>query len=94
MEAGRFKGLTEKERICQFCPYQTVENEPHLLCTCSLYTILRTSMYNNAYQRCTDFPINDGNKFYHLIRNEWRETVNVIDKAWSMRTQKLYLKHL
>ncbi len=69
-----------KNGICQFCPLQTVENEPHLLCTCSLYTILGTSMYNNLCQRCKDFAnMNDGETFYHLIRNERRETANLID---------------
>ncbi len=29
IETGRFKGLTENERICQSCPHQTVENEQH-----------------------------------------------------------------
>ncbi len=36
--------------------------------------------------------MNDGNRFYHLIRNEWRETANFIDKTWCMRTQKLFKK--
>ena len=93
IETGRFKGLTENERICKFCPHQAVENEQHFLCTCSLYTILRNSMYNNVCQRCIDFlNMNDGDKFYHRLTNEWRETANFIDKAWCMRTQKLYLK--
>ncbi len=93
IETGRFKGLTKNERICQYYPHQTVENEPHLLCTCSLYTTLRTSVYNNVCQRCIDFPnMNGGGKCYHLIRNEWRKTTNFIDKAWCMRTQKLYSK--
>ncbi len=78
--------------MCEFCPLQTVEHEQHfyVLVVC-LYTILRTSMYNNVCQRCIDFPnMNDGDKSYHLIRNEWRETANFIDKDWCMRTQKLY----
>ncbi len=91
IETDRFKESTENERICQFCPLQTVENEQHFLCICSLYTVLRTSMYNNVCQRCIDFPnMNGGDTFYHLIRHEWRETANFIDKAWCMRTQKLY----
>ncbi len=40
IETGRFKGLTENETNCQFCPHRTVDNEQHVLCTCSLYTIL------------------------------------------------------
>ncbi len=48
-------------------------------------------MYNNVCQRCIHFPnMNDGDKFYHLIRNEWREIANFIDKTWCMRTQNLY----
>ncbi len=75
IETGRIKGLTENEWICQCCPHQTVENEQHILYTYSLYTILRTSMYNNVCQRCIDFlNINYGDTFYHLIRHEWRET--------------------
>ncbi len=34
----------------------------------------------------------DGGKCYHLLSNKWRETTNFIDKAWCMRTQKLYSK--
>ncbi len=50
-------------------------------------------MYNTICQRCRDFPnMNDDNKCYHLLRNEWRHTANFIDKAWCMRTQKLYSK--
>ncbi len=46
---------------------------------------------NNVCQRLIDFPnMNDGDKFGHLIRNKWRETTNFIDKAWCIRTQKLY----
>ncbi len=66
IETDIFKGLTENERICQLCPHQTIANEQQLICTCSLYTILRTSMYN-VCQRCIDFPnMNDGDKCYHL----------------------------
>ncbi len=92
IETGKFKGLTENERICKFCPHQTVANEQHILCNCNLYNMLRTSMNNNVCQRCIDFPINmnDEDKFYHLIRNEWRETANFIDKSWCMRTQMSY----
>ncbi len=48
-------------------------------------------MYNNVCQRCIDFSnMNDNDKFYQRIRNEWRKTAIFIDKAWHTRKQKLY----
>ena len=37
VEAGRHKGIPEKDRICRLCSLNCTENEEHFLSTCNAY---------------------------------------------------------
>ncbi len=93
IETGRFKGIPSHERFCKVCPNDIglVEDELHFLCSCLLYHETRQSMYNNVINRITDFSnMSREEKFVYLIQNEWKEVANFLDKAWNLRSQKLY----
>ena len=92
IETGRFKGVEARERVCKICNTDNVEDEMHMLNTCCVYNNIRSEMYNRVRQKFSNFiNLDDDQKFQYLIKNEWREVSNFIDKAWEMRSQKLYV---
>jgi len=91
IETGRFKGINVNERYCKFCPDLKVEDEQHMLCECSLYIPLRTVLYENVAKNLPEFNyLNSEEKFIYLLSNEWKHVANFLDKAWTLRTKKLY----
>ena len=92
IETGRFKSEPIEERICKLCDINAVEDEMHMLCLCDLYSDTRHIMYNNVTQRCDNFNnLNVVDKFVYLMSNEFKEVANFLDKAWDIRTKKLYV---
>ena len=77
LETGRYEGLPEGERICPMCDSEDIESEIHVLTKCSLYSDLRTELYNQASQIQNDFNIlTDNQKFVFIVNN-----VNIIKCA-------------
>ncbi len=44
IETGRFVGLNERDRICEMCDQNEVENEMHFMFSCNLYTQYRQEL--------------------------------------------------
>ena len=51
IDTGRFKSIPVKERVCVLCNMNAIEDEMHMLCTCTLYQPIRIEMYNNIIHK-------------------------------------------
>ncbi len=91
IETGRFRGLKPEERMCEICKNGLVEDELHFLCVCSEYDVIRNRMYERVSEEYSDFNVlNTEDKFIYLLRNEWKEVCNYLDKAWDVRRNIMY----
>ncbi len=55
IETGRFKSIPLEERVCVLCNINVIEDEMHMLCTCTLYQHLRIEMYTNINHKMLTF---------------------------------------
>ncbi len=55
LEAGRYEGLTEQERICPVCDMDEIESEIHVMIFCPLYNDIRATLYESALLTDNDF---------------------------------------
>ncbi len=68
-----------------------IEDELHMLCTCTLYQYIRIEIYNKVIYTNVNFhQLNDEQTFIYLVSTEWKEVSTFLDKAWTMRTNLLY----
>ncbi len=71
--------------------YIDIEDEMHMLCTCTLYHHIIIEMYNNVIHKNVKFhQLNDEQKCIYLVSTEWKEVSTFLDKSWTMRTNLLY----
>ncbi len=55
IETGRFKSIHVEETVCVLCIMNDIEDEMHMLCTCTLYQHIRIEMYNNVIYKNVNF---------------------------------------
>ncbi len=73
------------------CNINDIEDEMHMLCTCTLYQHIRNDMYNNGIHKFFNFhQLNDEQIYIYLVCTEWKEVSTFLDKARTMRTNLLY----
>ncbi len=54
-----------------------------------LYVNLRNIVYDNVTD--PDFiTLNNNDKFVYLLSHDWKQVADFLDKAWVIRTDKLY----
>lgn len=91
IEVGRFKGIPEEQRICEFCELNAIEDEFHFLFYCPLYEVLRMNLFESMQKKNPDlFWKGDGDILSWLFENEIFVLSNYIEKAWHLRQCKLY----
>ena len=91
VETGRFRNLELKDRICELCNNQQIEDEIHFLCQCPLYHNTRKILFDRAEAKCPEFiQMNIQSKFSFLVKNMWREVANFLVSALKTRQNKLY----
>ena len=83
LETGGFRNLAIADRLCVLCNLQAVEDELHFLCVCSLYNDIRRDMFENLlhlnFDNFNSLSLHD--KFYHLVKFEWKGISCYLDKA-------------
>ena len=52
IETGRWEGEREKDRVCNVCLSEEVENEKHFLLACPMYASERVEMYERIKEVC------------------------------------------
>ncbi len=71
IETGRFKSIHIEERVCVLCNMNDIEDEIHILYTCTLYEHIRIDMYNNVINKNVNFhQQNDEQNFIYLVTTE------------------------
>ncbi len=61
IETGRYVNLAEKDRLCQLCRQQKIENEAHFLFECDIYSTDRTQL--EATMNCRFLNMDTADKF-------------------------------
>ena len=77
IETGRFtKPKTPlNERLCGFCEASVIEDETHLLISCSFYSDLRHELFQNASDVNTNFEsMSDSEKLIFLMKTDILQT--------------------
>ncbi len=67
-----------------------IEDEMHMLCTCTLYQHIRINMYNVIHKNVNFHQLNYEQKCIYIVSIEWKEVSTFLDKAWTMITNLLY----
>ncbi len=79
LETGRFERIPEEERLCPVCDSGEIENEIHVITSCSLYDDLRNDLYQYASTINEDFiNLSDCDKLVFIFANE--NMVNITAK--------------
>ncbi len=71
LKTGRYKGLTEQERIYPMCDMDEIESEINVMIFCPLYNDIRATFYEPALLIDTGFnTYSHMDKFLFLMDNE------------------------
>ena len=93
VEIGRFRNIDLSDRVCTLCQSSEVEDEYHFLCTCQCYSDIRQPLFSLASEHFSDFAGLDCiEKFVFLIENMQYHVIKFLDKAYSRRCAKLFVK--
>ena len=91
IEVGRFKGIPEERRLCEFCDLHVVEDEFHFILYCPLFDELRNCLFKSAELKNADiFWKSEGDIVNWLFGNDVFALARYIDKAWTLRQSILY----
>ncbi len=55
IETVRFKSIPVEEKVCVLCNMNNIEDEMHMLCTCTFYQYIVIEMYNNVIHKNVNF---------------------------------------
>ena len=89
IEIGRFRNVELPNRLCQICNTE-VEDEIHLLLTCTAYTEPRVKMFRKALELNHSFEIEDDfEKFTFLMSNLQKPVIKFLTCAMATRTKLL-----
>ena len=81
IEIGRYKGLAVKERICNLCNQNLVEDECHMFSKCSAFSDLRLNIFQKLSSICQNFiSLNDEDKFVWAMSNPEPDICKLVAK--------------
>ena len=90
IETGRFKGLAIDARLCELCNLNCIEDEIHFLCTCPVYTEVRSILFDKIIDNDSFTDMDCTDKFIFLMKNHWKDVSTFVSNAWRIRQEKLY----
>ena len=94
IELGRHNNLAVKDRICNICDKQEVEDEMHFICNCPAYDNFRNVLYNDmrgVIESFDDCSIND--KFNYIMSLCNKNVGRYIVNSFQNRRNLLYKKY-
>ena len=89
IETGRYIGEPAEQRLCRFCPQNSVENETHFTLYCNLYDELRQNTFGEIITNTQYTGLNDSEKLKVLF-NSTRKCAKFINKAYNLRRSVVY----
>ena len=81
IEKGRWKGRSEKERVCNVCLCQEVEDERHFMLACPMYVRERARMFERIREEC-DL------RYVEEMDQEWQLNV-LIGVGWGKQSKQI-----
>ena len=92
VETGRFINLPLKDRICQQCTHNDIEDEIHFLFYCPLYRVERNKFFTDMLVNCPHFlGMSDVDKLIYCNNNETRKFAKFVKLIYKKRTTTLYV---
>ena len=90
IETVRYKSVPIDNRICKLCNLNLVENEKHILFTCTLYNDIRINWKNKLTWYMPDFETLSEKEKLNVIFIFPRITAQYIIKLIDIRKEKIY----
>ena len=90
IETGRYKSIPIDNRKCKLCNLNLVEDEKHILFTCTLYNDIRLDWKNKLTWYMSDFETLSENEKLNVIFICPRITAKYIIKLIDTRKEKIY----
>ena len=93
IETGRFTNIPVQFRICEFCNSENVEDESHILLTCSLYDREKSVLFNTVDEIYESFHQYENDVKMLILMNDEDLSQRVVDflyAAYNKRNNILY----
>ena len=90
IETGRYKSVPIDNRICKLCNLNLVEDEKHILFTCTLYNDIRINWKNKLTWYMPDFETLSEKEKLNVIFIFPRITAQYITKLIDISKEKIY----
>ena len=91
IEMGRHRSVELKDRKCNVCTLDEVEDELHFLCRCPLYAELCRELYNNMYVQNSNFySLSEKDKFIHILQICSKSVGRFVVNSFEKRRKSLY----
>ena len=91
IEVGRYRNIPLGERLCTLCNNGEVEDELHFVCSCSMYSEFRETLYDHGRMYFPDFDNLDvTTKFVVLMSNCQKQMIAFTAKACHKRRSAIY----
>ncbi len=91
IETGRYINTALENHLCELCEKNVIENEKHLICSCSFYNDLRNSLYLKINYTQPEFQyMSVSDKFVYMLQNKQHLVAKFYHQAFSKRRQKFY----
>jgi hypothetical protein len=88
LETGRYRGVPEEERICDYCNID-IENEFHFVFYCPLYHEMRLKLFKKC--KTTDLMwLNDADRLKWFFDYKVFALADYLEKAWAKRTKSTF----
>ena len=92
IEIGRYYRINLDERLCTLCKLNNVEDEIHILCTCTAYSHIRSKyfpVFKQNIKNFVNFDIFD--KFINILTFYDSKTIaNFVQEIWNCRKTLLF----
>ena len=85
MLTGRYRGLGEEDRMCEYCDLGEVENEIHFISFCPLYHDLRMSMFRKVNIPDLNLIDNENGALIEFLFDHVFAFSEYLSKAWDRR---------
>ena len=90
IETGRYRGLTEEDRLCEYCELGEVEDEIHFILFCPLYHDLREKLFRKVTTPETNLMDFEYGALIEFLFDHVFPFSEYLSAAWDRRRRATY----
>ena len=90
VETGRYRGVDEESRICEYCHLNEVEDEVHFILFCPLYDDLREILFQKVHSPELNLLEYENGALIQFLFDHVFAFAEYIYKAWDRRRRVTY----